>query len=223
VARRLRPKKIHRNLSTSQRAALRRKWRSWSRVLTREVGDLLWQRQIFLDLNEVGRHNDRIGEPSAFIDWIRLNYVVSTSVEIRRLTDLDPRSISIGRLLWELIAYPSVITRSAHRSLYSPGQVEIADISFDNLAGAGRDSLSSRSVRSDLRRLEDAEERVRRLVNKRFAHRAGPGAVRKQPTYQQLHGVLDVLDGVAVKYHILLTAEGLTTAYATPVNDHSKT
>jgi hypothetical protein len=53
-------------------------------------------------------------------------------------------------------------------------------------------------------------------VNKRIAHRAGRGALRKLPTYDDLHRALDVLDHVVVKYHILVSAEGYSTTYATP-------
>lgn len=216
MTQRRRPRETRTDLSKREQTALRRKWRRWSRELVRDVGDLLWSRQLFDDLNEIGRHNPAIGKPPAFLDWIRANYAAAVSVGVRRLIDTDRRSISLGRLLFELIEHPGTITRAYHVSLYPIHLHEAAERSFDNLAGGGRRFVAERDVRSDLRRIENAAQRVYRLVNKRIAHKARPGALRRLPTYDELHRSLDMLDRLTVKYHVLLTAEGYSTCYATP-------
>jgi hypothetical protein len=91
---------------------------------------------------------------------------------------------------------------------------EVAKISSDNLLGKNRSFLSRKLVRSDLATIRRAEGRIRRLVNKRFAHRANRGAIRKLPTYRDLHSSLDVLDRIVVKYYALLTGKGLISCHA---------
>lgn len=67
----------------------------------------------------------------------------------------------------------------------------------------------------DLRRIEDASERIRRFVNKRVAHRASQGAIRRLPYLNELDSALNTLDAVFCKYNLLLTAEGGSSLRAT--------
>jgi hypothetical protein len=204
-------------LSPKEKLARVRKWRGWSREFIAEVGDLMWKRQIYRDLNEVARHNDAIGQPGDFLHWIRVNYVESMAIGLRRLLDVHPASITPARLLFELIECPRTITRREHLTFYKGTLLrEVGDRTFDNIAGTGSTFLRERTIRADLRRMERAGAPIRRYVNKRIAHRARQGALRRVPTFEELHDALDVLDGVVVKYHTLLTAEGYGTTSATP-------
>jgi hypothetical protein len=206
--------KDRRSLTRAEAARLRRKWRSWIVQIADDLGNLFHSRDMFQGLNEIGQHNARIADPDAFLEWVRLNYAIALSVGVRRLTDNDSRSISLARLLTELQAYPQAVTRVAHSSFYPPHLRETAAISSDNLLGRGRRFLSRQLVRSDLARIRRAESRIRRFVNKRIAHRATAGAIRKLPTYAELHQSLDVLDRIVVKYYALLTGRGLVSCHA---------
>lgn len=88
-------------------------------------------------------------------------------------------------------------------------------MSFNKVVGKGRAYLSQAILRSDLRRSENASERVRRYVNKRIAHRANAGTIRRLPRLKELDSALDTLDEVLCKYNLLLTAEGTNSLHAT--------
>ena len=92
---------------------------------------------------------------------------------------------------------------------------EYGHITFDNVVGRGRLSLSAQAVRSDLRKLEDTSERVRRFINKRVAHRNSPGKIRRLPKFNELDAALDTLDNLLCKYNLLLTAQGGESMHAT--------
>jgi hypothetical protein len=131
--------------------------------------------------------------------------------------DRSRDSHSLWRLLYEILENPGVISRAAHVRMYrsTPVGPALGHMSFDSVVGKGRQQLSQRAVRADLRRLEDASERVRRFVNKRIAHRTNPGDIRRLPTFNELDAALDKIDDVFCKYNLLLTAQGMTSAHAT--------
>jgi hypothetical protein len=194
-------------------AALRRKWRLRLPSLITDLSDLLGKRALFRDLQEVARQNPKVLSPGAFFSWMTVNYLTAVNIGVRRLTDTRADVRSLWRLLYEVLGHPGVVNRRANRTIY--GDPTVADLSFDNIAGRGRSVLAQRIVRSDLRAIEDASERVRRFTNKRIAHHAAPGSLRKLPTYSELDRALDALDRILCKYNTLLTAGGLSTAHAT--------
>ncbi len=91
----------------------------------------------------------------------------------------------------------------------------MGNLSFNNVVGVNRQYLGQRAIRSDLRKIEDASEKIRRFVNKRIAHRAPPGQLRENPTFDELDMALDVIDEVFCKYQLLLKAIGATSSKAT--------
>lgn len=203
----------------AKQAAMRRRWRKRLPALTEELTRLLRSKEIFWGLQEVAQGNPAIQNPAAFFDWMRINYVIALSIGVRRLADPSEDSLSLWRFLYEVLEHPGVINRRAHRALYRGEPSIHADRTFDNLVGRGRGALSQRAVRADLRAIEDAHKRIRRFVNKRVAHRTSKGAIRHLPTYKDLNDALAVFDRILCKYYTLLTASGMTTAYATPQYD----
>ena len=195
----------------------RRRWRSWLPKMMPDLSDLLGKKEIFWELQGIAKQNPEILTPGAFFDWMCRNYMTSVAIGIRSFGDLDRRSHSLGRLLYEIIERPGSISRRSHVSLYRgmPDGAFYGNSSFDHIAGANRPYLSYRIVRHDLRDLEDTLERIRLYVNKRIAHRTGAGAFRKPPTLNQLDEALDSIDELYCKYNLLLTASGLTTCFAT--------
>lgn len=210
-----RPRKfIH---DPADHAKARRRWRSWLPNMMPDLSDLLGKKEIFWELQDIAKQNPAILKPGAFFDWMCRNYLTSVAVGVRSFGDLDRRSHSLGRLLYEIIERPRSISRSSHVSLYRgmPEGRYYGNRTFDQIAGTNRPYLMSRIVRRDLRDLEDALERIRLYVNKRVAHRTGSGAFRKPPTLNQLDKALESIDELYCKYNLLLTASGLTTCFAT--------
>lgn len=193
------------------------RWKKWLPDMRRDLSDLFGKRETFWQLQEIAKSNPRIMDPGSFFDWICRNYVVAQAVGVRSFVDQSSDSRCLWRMLYEMLENPGVVSRGMHLRRYRGGGVgpDVGHRTFDNVAGNGRHALSQQAIRGDLRAIEDATERVRRLVNKRIAHRAAQGKLRRPPKFSELDAALDVIDRVFCKYHLLLTATSMNTQRAT--------
>lgn len=178
---------------------------------------MLGKREIFWELQEVAKENPKVLKPGTLFDWMCRNYVVAQAIGIRSFMDQSKGSHSLWRMLFEILEHPRVISRNTHVKMYrtTPMGESLGHMSFNAVAGKKAAYLRQRSVRRDMRRLEDASERVRRFVNKRIAHRTGFGEIRRLPKFDELDAALTALDDIFCKYNLLLRAQGLTTCHAT--------
>jgi hypothetical protein len=212
---RKRPKKY--KLVVADHPKLRRRWRSWLPALRFGLRELLGNREVFWQLQEVAKLNPKILKDGRFFDWMCVNYIRAQTVAIRSFDDHDRKSRSLARMIYEILENKGVINRETFVRMYMRESSEIArgNFDFDTLAGRNRTCLSQVTIRGDLKKIEDACERVRRFVNKRIAHLNKPGDIRRLPTYDEVDSALNVLDEVFCKYDLLLTAQGMTTMHAT--------
>ncbi len=205
--------------SSAPHPKLRKRWRSWLPMMSTDLAHLLGRREIFWELQEIAKENSRILEHGAFFDWMCTNYVVTASIGIRSFTDQSKGVRSLWRMLFEMLEHPGVLSRSAHVALYKKAAIsphfDLANISFNNIAGKGRTSVSQQAIRTDLRALEDSSERVRRFVNKRIAHRTPQNELRRLPKFHELDQAMDTIDRIFCKYNLILTAKYMETAHAT--------
>lgn len=215
MAARKRPKVFSKDVS--QHPALLRRWKGWLPELCRDMTDLLGKREIFWELQAVARENPKILQQGSFFDWMCRNYIVAVTVGIRSFVDQSTNSRSLWRMLFEVLQHPGVINRKTHVRMYraTPIGDDLGHITFNGVVGKHRDRLPQDEVRRDLRRLEDVSSMVRRFVNKRIAHRAKPGALRRIPKFNDVDAALDVLDQILCKYNLLLRAEGTSSMHAT--------
>lgn len=183
----------------------------------RDLTDLHGKREIFWELQEIAKENPKILSPGAFFSWMCRNYVSVMALGIRSFVDYRNDVHSLGRMLYEILEHPCVITRKSHVALYRgvTNNLDMGNRTFDTVVGGNQQYLSQKAVRSDMKKIEDASEKVRKFVNKRIAHRASQGELRKLPTFDELDASLDVIDRVFCKYNLLLRAEGTTSTKAT--------
>ncbi len=194
---------------------LRLRWKRWLPGMRRDLTSLLASQEIFWDLQEVAKQNPKVLLPGDFFDWMCSNYVATVSIGIRSFTDQSNGSHSLWRMLYEILENPGIIDRAVHVRMYVPAPgAEYGHSTFDNVVGPGRAFLSQQAIRTDLRRIEDSSERVRRFVNKRIAHRNSPGKIRRLPRFNEIDAALRTLDEILCKYNLLLTAQGMASLRA---------
>lgn len=186
-------------------AQLRARWRKWLIAIRLDVVQQLLDYETFAELGEIVNANSAIRRPADIHHWLLRNYAVAAAVGIRRLDDRDPRSQSLWRLLDEARANPGVLTRRAHRTLCRHSR-DMADPTFDSIAGRGAACVGHTAIEGDLRRLDRACARIRKFVNKRVAHVAPRGELRRIPTYGVFETALAEIEEIAKKYTVLLTA-----------------
>lgn len=197
-------------MSNQKNAQLRRKWKRWLERIEVELTELLISRHIFEGVREIVLDNKSIQSPGDVMNWMAKNYAHTTAIGIRKLMDpsRDPKkpSVSMFRLLEEIKKDHKAMTRKSHVHWYRKGIKHVGEAFFDEVAGAGAASLPSSVAKTDLKKLSQAERRIRVFVNKRVAHLDQKNTRRKAPTFGELRDVLPILEETYRKYKLLLTA-----------------
>lgn len=219
MSKRSRPKTY--KYDTFNHPNLWRHWRRWLPSMSADITDLFSKKEIFWDLQEVAKENNKLLNKGIFFDWMCRNYVISQTVGIRSFVDQSRGSHSLWRMLYEILEHPGVISRAAHVEMYrdSPMGEELGHMSFNSVVGKSAKRLGQNAIRADMRRLEDACERIRRFVNKRIAHRTHATEIRRLPIFDELDEALRVIDEIFCKYNLLLRAQGLSTCEAVHQED----
>ena len=198
-------------------------WASWQTffpLLTHFVTDLYHRMEIFKDMVEVVSAKPETLSPPVLFNWMRDNYIVSECMAIRRMLDVDERSISLGRLLREIELRPELLSKTRYFELVrDKGLSESAATeSFDRMLGQSVDHITTELVAADIARLEDAETNIRKLVNKRFAHSSPFTQVPEFEVFHEIEQAIEELDQIVVKYDSLIYGGFLSTTHAAKLN-----
>lgn len=197
VPRRFRPKQKF--TDTISHIKLRRRWRARLPRMLDEISDLLAKREIFWGLQEIAKKNPKVVSPAAFFHWLSTNYIDAMTIGVRRFVDQSKDTHSLWRMLFEILEHPGAINRRSHTSFYRNTPPNFGNTSFSNVAHTKGQYLSQQRVRSDLRAIENASSRIRRFVNKRVAHLASEGQLRRAPNFTDLDTALDTIDRILCK------------------------
>lgn len=203
------------------------KWREWAERIRKEtVSEIFTNREAFRAVARLLKSNPSI-PGSDILSFSVGNYVRSQAVAVRRQTDVDSQSVTLGQLLKELESDNVRITRTWWIGQYDWGHQGRGDADFDQWAYLDPDEphhsepgdvLSPLRVKHDIQRLQDACVAIRIHVDKVIAHSdRKPPAVA--PTFGELDRAIDVLGEVFSSYYNLLTCQALAHLYATPQFD----
>jgi hypothetical protein len=177
---------------------------------------------LFDDIKTIAHHRDLYRKVTAmieakpalqvwspFYDWMQFAYFRSQAMAIRRLVDWDPRSVSLIKLIEEIIDHPEVLTRRRFVGLYSkPLRThDFAHRHFETIARPGASMVDRRVIQRHRRDVLRAQRRLRRFVNKYVAHRA-KRPMRRLPTYADFDQCVDVIEGLGKAFSFILLAEG---------------
>ena len=195
-------------MSTSKAVQDRRRWRRWIKRLEPEVKELVVSMHIFTETRAIVAANREIQTPDEFHDWWSRNYAWAASVRVRQVCDVDPRSVSLVRLLKDIARTPGSITRRCFARPYRAEIQWVAERRFDTIAGKGAVRLPASVPAKDLKQLRQAESRIRVFVNKQVAHLDRMNRRRKLPKYSELHGAITLIERLYVKYERLLLSRG---------------
>jgi hypothetical protein len=174
------------------------KWLRWFGVIEKDIQQLLIQQHIFWKVQDIIRDNKDIQRPSAFYDYLGQTYIAYIAIGIRRQVKSDRDSISFSRLLKEIMATPSVLSREFYKSPYCK-VLHLADGDFDQFVGENRNHVAPEMVSNDWGTLRSVAEKIEAFADKRIAHR-DVKPPRNLPTFNEVDECLDTLDRLAVKY-----------------------
>lgn len=170
---------------------------------------------IFEEVRDIASSNPQTYDPNDFFSWLAHNYATSVALGIRKLMDHDRRSLSLVRLLEDILANPKVVTRASYAAMYRSEHRDLADGHFTALVGGKHKALPSGVIQRDLRSMRRAERRIRIFVNKKLAHLELKTRRRRLPKYGDLIQTVRLLESVLLKYRSLFSADAPTTLLRT--------
>jgi hypothetical protein len=187
------------------------KWEKWLKIIEKEVTDLHRYQHIFDEVQKIIKNNPSIQKPSSFYEFLPKSYVALVVMGIRRQIKIDNQSISLGRLLTEIIERPEIITRKRFIAMYTNSVAKRhADSDFDQFAGKGGSHVDSNIIEKDLIRLRTNGIKFEDYADRKLAHhdKRLPKAI---PTYGETAEYIGELGDLLKRYVLLFRADCLTT------------
>ncbi|MGB8225346.1 MAG: hypothetical protein WCE45_00570, partial [Sedimentisphaerales bacterium] len=166
----------------------RRKWGKWLKSIEQDLADLLISHDIFKEVSSIVMANKNIQSPVLLHRWINHNYLCRVSIGVRRLRDIDKRSISLFRLIEDILEHPGAISRDYFTAKYPKWMQErgIADYDFNKFANKGEQMLSVSKLKRDLNKLKRDTDKIKKFTNKWVAHSDINRRKSKIPTYEYI-------------------------------------
>ena len=160
----------------------------WIEVIHEDVEDLGISNQIFRQLHQVVRNNQKFQtSPWMFLDWMAATFGHSVVLGVRRQTDTDSSSVSLQRLLSRLRDQPNL----------------------------GVCQFSREDVGQDLALLQSHVAGIEHYADRKVAHHDQRGLGSPHPTWEDVNCCLDLLSKLVNKYSAVLTGSQLSVLPAT--------
>jgi hypothetical protein len=186
-----------------------KKWLRWLDTISHEMTLLVWSNNLYKEIREIVAANPAINTGNKFYDWLTRNYVHTTLMGLRRQLDRHKDAISLFKLLDDMKANYSLLTREYHLSLYSRDMRSLGERIFDQLSGEGRNTYPKEKIEADRQQLEGIAVFHKGFIDRRIAHYDKVNRLETLPTIQDLYNAVDHVEKTVIKYHLLLKAETL--------------
>jgi hypothetical protein len=179
-------------------------WQSWLARIGVDVRNLYQSRRMFDEVTKRFQQYDADLVRGPLWIWMAGNWAWSMAMGVRRLTDLDHDVISMVRLLEEIEHHSDVVTRDWFITRWIEANApSILDIKtgvafFDLYAPGGAPHVLPEKIRRDRDCLQCDANRVRTVVNRRFAHYS----VKQAPDDVTLGEVGHALDMIGERYRV---------------------
>jgi hypothetical protein len=188
------------------------KWKGWIEKIYNETITLFSYRSFYRGVGEMTQNNQNI-PPSSFFDALGSWYATTQSIAVRRQTDLDRQAVSVARLLSNMAANPTVMTRSRYTSMYDDeGHWQTrANGTYDKYAGEGAETIAPERYQADLDEFLKVAQPIKDYVDRMVAHN-DQRELTDLPTFKDLNAAIDLLESLLNKYMVLLTATSVPSA-----------
>jgi hypothetical protein len=133
-------------------------------------------------------------------------YAAAMSAAVRRLVDRRRDTVSLVRLLEQLKAKPSCVSREAYKKRCSNPNLpaNYMDADYDRLVGHGLPQPDPAVIAKEISDVKKQTERLKRFVDEHIAHTAIQQA-QNLPKFQDLDDAIAVLEIMVLRYrHLFL-------------------
>jgi hypothetical protein len=179
------------------------RWGKWIIEIYEELEQSLVNGYIRRGVRKIIDANPRIQRPSAFYDSLARVYGDFGAMAVRRQVNANLQSVSLARLLKEIIGCPHVLSRERFVRLYPPELEDNAHGAFGYLVGPNANHIDPTVIQAELDNLREKTREIKQYTNKRVAHHD-----EKEPTnipmFQEIDDALSLICEVGRKYLFLL-------------------
>ena len=141
-----------------------------------EVRSLRVNQHVFWEVQEIIRVNRNLRKPSTFYGWMGNMYAAAMSSAVRRLVDRRRGTVSFVRLLEQVKARPSCVSREAYKRRCANSNLPLnyVDADYDGLVGRGMPHPDPAKIAIEISELKKQTERLKRFVDEHIAHQCCP-------------------------------------------------
>lgn len=193
------------------------KWEKWlETIYYEEVIELVDSKHIFWNIQNIINNNPKIQKANSFYQFVGYTYFDYAVSAIRRQIKSDKQSISLVRLLEEIIETPSVFSRNRFVTLYRTDMQHGANRIFTTKwAGNCSDHIDPDIVQQHLDELHSSNDKlsnkVMEFADRRVAHRDKRQS--RIPTFGELDTCINCLKKLVGEYWLLFMAEDLSNCF----------
>jgi hypothetical protein len=178
------------------------RWRADVVQIGSEVQAMHQRRDIFRRVGEITTKHGAL-PPSVFFGFVNETYGAAQATAVRRQADRRRDVVSLWRLLTEIKASPSTLSRKWHIAMYGPGFEPIEYATWQLYADPSDDHVNPKLTAQDLDALARTAEKAKRWVDAHVAH-TGRERLDVGLTYGELDTGIDALGALMRRYDLLL-------------------
>lgn len=186
-------------------------WQKSAKSISKEVGDLLYGRDVFRKLSDIVQKNPKINFKATFFQYYKLQYVHFAVSKVCHQVDTNKKSESLINLLYDILDGHK-ITR---KWWVSQGSGSLSNEAFEEHFGKGK-FVSRSTICCDICSISRETRKIKKFRNKRIAHMDKNKKFVSEVTFDELDKAIDVIEEIALKYLLLLVQSGRETLLSTP-------
>jgi hypothetical protein len=186
-------------------------WRGWlgdepqGETIYAQVVEMMAFRQTWDVFAHVYKNAPKeVTDDATFFSWFRIGFARSQALGVRRMADRRSDAVSFARLIDNVWRYPTVLSRERFIAMQGPNDgFGMAGGWFNSMAGTG-DYIDPRIPAQDFADLQTKTKSVREWANTSVAHLTDKGGPREALPLQAVHGAVDDVADLFVKYMQLI-------------------
>jgi hypothetical protein len=176
-----------------------------------DIQTVYFHRSMYDGLQKIVDNYEQRDKECLFFAFLQNVFIDSLVMGVRRQIKRDQDSISLVRLLCELIETPEIVTRESYYALWrriDPDKSSYMARDFSIFAESDAKHIDSSRIKKDLFELQNACNSAVHLADRRVAHKDIRG-LDKDVTFEELLASLEVAGKIAKKYYLLFTAQDM--------------
>ena len=189
------------------------KWIRWLRIIAGELESLVIAKKVFWTVQGLIKAHPEIPYRQSIFYWYLGNtYIAYALTGIRRQAKFQKDSISLIKLLAEIVQEPTKVSRKYYLDLHAKTKkANLVDRQFDGLCQKSGDSyISSALVQRDLNKLKNSVRDCEDFADKLIAHR-DQRPPKRLPRFKEVDKAIQTLDDLCRKYLFILLADSKNT------------